>query len=87
MAAYTRCSNVICIDINGKVLKRVAVKNGRVGMRLGQLNDGLVILCVMIHSILVDLGNMEHAMQQIGCPESVQWRSGDCITEPTDGFE
>lgn len=63
MTSYTRCSNVVCIHVNRKVLKRVAVNNARVGMRFGQLNHSLVILCVLVHYVLADFGNVKDAVQ------------------------
>lgn len=48
-------------------------------MRLGQRNDCLVILCVMIYHTLAGFGNMENAVEKICCPEGVQWQLGNCM--------
>lgn len=58
MTTYTRRRNIIRIHVDGEVLKRITVDNARIGVRLSQFDDGLVILGVMVHYVLTDLRNV-----------------------------
>lgn len=86
-AANTRGSDVVGVDVNGKVLKGVTVDGapGRIG--LGEL-DGLgVVLGEVVDDGLADLGDVQHAVHQVGGPESVELGLSNGVAKAADGGE
>jgi hypothetical protein len=86
-ASLARSSNVVSVNVNGEVLKSVAVDNalGRVG--LGEFESFGVVLGEVVDDALADGRDVEDAVQEIGGPECVELGLGDGVAETADGVE
>ena len=76
--------NVMCVDLQCEVLKRVAVADGECVVVLGHVEDLGVIVGEVINVPLADGGHVINAMEEIGCEVGVCGRLGDIVAEGTE---
>jgi hypothetical protein len=71
--ANTRNGNVVSIDLESKVLERIAVADGPCGVCLGKLEDTRVFggRAVVLDNTLANLGDVEEAMEKVRCPVGI----------------
>ena len=82
-APNTRNSNVMRVDLESEVLEsvRVAYSLSRVGLRKGKDTGVLVGAAVVLDDSLADLGDVQKAVQKVGCPVEVGGAVGDVVSE------
>ena len=79
----TRNSDIVRVDLESEVLESVRVANSLsgVGLRKGKDTGVLVGAAVVLDDALADLGDVQEAVQKVGCPVEVCGAVGDVVSE------
>jgi hypothetical protein len=82
-APNTRNSDVVRVDLESEVLEsvRVADSLSRAGLRKGKDTGVLVGAAVVLDNTLANLGDVQKAMQKVGCPVEVCGAVGDVVSK------
>lgn len=84
----TRNRNVMSIDLERKVLERVAVPDRPAGVGLCHFDDSRVLsVGVVLDSALAYAGDVQQTVQQVGRPVEVCRAVGDVVAEHTHALE
>jgi tRNA U54 and U55 pseudouridine synthase Pus10 len=87
--ANARNGNVVSVDLESKVLERVAVSDGPCGVCLGKLEDTRVFggRAVVLDNTLADLGDVKEAMEKVRCPVGVCGTVRDVVAKHAQAIQ
>lgn len=75
------------VDLEGKVLDRVAVPDGICRVLFRKLKGIGEVLAVVLQDTLTDLGDVQQTVHQIGSPVAVGLAVGDVVAEHAETLE
>jgi hypothetical protein len=85
----TRNGNVVSVDLESKVLERIAVPDGPCGVCLGKLEDTRVFggRAVVLDNTLANLGDVKKAMEEVRCPVGVCGTVRDVVAKHAQAIQ
>jgi hypothetical protein len=79
-----RSSNIICPDINGKILQSITINLALLRLLLGETQRISIVLSEVVDDALADEGDVKHAVEEIGGPIGVEGGVGDGVAQVAD---